>query len=617
MAVPRLVAALIAFAQWTVVQPAAAADLWWVHGTPSGREVALRLFGDFADLKSTRVQLRLEPADGHGPAWRLAGERQSDHMLHARISSDVKHGTYRVRLAGMADGGACGDATISLAAPRPEPRTVRADTVDELHSVLDSGSPATVLLGEGIYELWRPLAIPEGVSIEGAGAGRTVLRIHGRFTPVAGLVSTGGTLQQMASSESLVPGVSGGAASAAIVMFHSHSALRSLSVDGGGAVDIAVAMAGTRSRPVRHVSIEDVHIDGLAPFHGVHGQTQAVLMRHVEQSRLLRNEIRGQGPAIYMEDVADSRIAGNSLSGEGEAVISGREAGVRRTLIESNRFVSGNEGAVQAVRAIWLSTLFGSVYRNYIGNNEGRNFHPPPGTGQNRGEAILLETALTHPYFGAPVASGADTVDLPESGPDWALLEDSANVRATRLADYFVVVVDGRGRGQSRRIIARSGKRLTLECNWAVVPDKASRLVVTELIYRNLIVGNRIADAMSGVQLWLSSAENIIAGNELSDLSREGILVFADAKGGPQSVPAFWPVASNHMAGFNRGIGVSFFNRIQGNVVTRAATGIEVSAGDFRAKQGADTWPLVLGNVVRANTIRDAGSAIRSGARYP
>jgi hypothetical protein len=166
------------------------------------------------------------------------------------------------------------------------------------------------------------------------------------------------------------------------------------------------------------------------------------------------------------------------------------------------------------------------------------------------------------------------------------------------------------------QIIARYGDILTLSRPWRTMPNAGSTVVLSELNYRNLILNNTIHNAMSGIEFWINGIQNVIAGNHLSDLDREGILLFSNALGGPQSQTPFWPIGDSNMAGFNRGIGPSYFNTVESNTVENALIGISVAAGDFRTASGPIKWPLSMGDVVRfnvMNTMREAG--VRVAAR--
>lgn len=594
---------------------------WWIYPEQPVPGGSVRVFGRGLQWASG---LSLEAAKGMGR--RLMPTGRSAYWIETRLPADLLPGAYRLRVdaKGIPPGAAEDVALDVVAQTRPVQRTVEVSTPSELVQVmreLDS-SGGEIRLKAGRYALDDPLRIPASVTLRGAGASKTTLSFGRNVKSTPGLVNQGAPYEKSARMQSPVPGKTGLPAAAGILIFDSNIAMADLAIDGGGTLQQGIAIAGTPAAPVAHVDLTGVRIEHLGPVGGTHGQTAAVLARHVNDLAVRDSVLLGNGPALFLEDVAGSAFIGNALGGQGEGVITGREGGLRRSRIEDNRLLSRQDGAPQAVRAIWLSTLFGSTYENYIAGNTGANFHPPPGTDQNRGEAILLETALSHPYFGHPAGAGTDSLTLPEDGPDWGLLDAGDPIRGTRLESYFAVVLDGPGQGEARRVVARDGRTLRLERPWRLQPDAGSTVLLTELFYRNLIVDNDIRDAMTGIQLWINGVENVIADNRLADFSREGILLHSAASGGPQNQPPFWPIVGNNRAGFNRGIGVIYFNTVSGNTVRNATVGINVSADIFQATRGTIEWPTSMGNLVRHNVVerpRNPGvwTGVRSRTRVP
>lgn len=594
---------------------------WWIYPelpVPGG---SVRVFGRGLQWASG---LYLEAAKGAGR--RLVPTSRSAYWIETRLPADLPPGAYRlwpeVSSRRWHNTGAI-DVQITAQA-QPSTRDLSVASVPALNQALrdlaDTGG--TIHLRAGRYLLDAPLRIPAGVRLKGAGAGRTALVFGKGVAATPGLVRSSSSKGQSNGSPELVPGRVGLPAVAGVLIFGSDVGLADLSIEGGGVLQQGIAIAGTTAAPVEHVDLTGVRIEHLGPFISRHGQTAAVLARHVHDMAVRDSVLLGNGPALFLEDVAGSAIIGNALGGDGEGVITGREGGLRHSRIENNRLLSKNDGSTQAVRAIWLSTLYGSTYENYIAGNTGADFRPPPGTNQNRGEAILLETALSHPYFGHPEAAGDDSLTLPVDGPDWGLLDAGDSLRGTRLESYFAVVLDGRGQGQARRVVARDGRTLRLERPWRLAPDTGSTVLLTELFYRNLIVGNEISDSGTGVQLWINGVENVIAENRLANIRGEGILLHSAASGGPQSQPPFWPIVGNNRAGFNRGIGVIYFNTVTGNTVRNAAVGINVSADIFQATRGTIEWPTSMGNLVRHNVVerpRNSGvwTRVRSRSRIP
>jgi hypothetical protein len=255
--------------------------------------------------------------------------------------------------------------------------------------------------------------------------------------------------------------------------------------------------------------------------------------------------------------------------------------------VVSDNQVETPRGTPEAMRLLWWCTAGGCTAENYIGYNDGEDFGGQPGDDQNVGEAILFETCLTQPYYGAPAAAGDDWVELPDQGPDWSLLRDIKEGR------YAVMVLGGPGAGQARPITGLQGRRLALESPWLSAPTAESQVLVTELFYRNHIVGNSIRQAMTGIQLWINGVENVIAGNRLERMRREGILVYGMCNG---IAPAATP-------GWNGGIGAVFYNLVADNHVEGTEYGVRVNVGNVDAGGQPIPWPLAMGNVCRHNTV--------------
>ena len=392
---------------------------WWIHPEQPVPGGPVRVFGRGLQWASG---LYLEAADGTGR--RLVPTGRSAYWIEARLPADLPPGAYRLRVdaKGMPPGPA-EDVSMDVVAPtRPVQRTVEVNTATELVQVVRelAGSGGEIRLKAGRYALDDPLRIPAGVTLRGAGASKTTLSFGRNVKPTPGLVNQGAPYEKAARMQSPVPGKTGLPAAAGILIFDSNIAVADLAIDGGGTLQQGIAIAGTHAAPVEHVDLTGVRIEHLGPFGGTHGQTAAVLARHVRDLEVRDSVLLGNGPALFLEDVAGSAFIGNALGGDGEGVITGREGGLRRSRIENNRLLSRQDGAPQAVRAIWLSTLFGSTYENYIAGNTGADFHPPPGTDQNRGEAILLGDRAQPPVFRPPGRPREnDSLTLPADGPDW------------------------------------------------------------------------------------------------------------------------------------------------------------------------------------------------------
>jgi hypothetical protein len=108
--------------------------------------------------------------------------------------------------------------------------------------------------------------------------------------------------------------------------------------------------------------------------------------------------------------------------------------------------------------------------------------------------------------------------------------------------------------------------------------------------YRNLIVGNYTADGMTGIQLWISCIENVIAGNTIARQRKPGLFLYANGTTLASSMPRTW----------NRGISPLFWNLCEGNRVEECSAGALVTSGDEHDLP--IEFPRALGNVLRHNS---------------
>jgi hypothetical protein len=123
-----------------------------------------------------------------------------------------------------------------------------------------------------------------------------------------------------------------------------------------------------------------------------------------------------------------------------------------------------------------------------------------------------------------------------------------------------------------------------------VAPEPASVVAVATAFHQNLIVGNRAADGMTGVELWISCFENVIANNSVGRLRRAGYFLFGNATTLAPSMPRTW----------DRGLSPCYWNLVEGNVSEEANAGINLASED--ASGLPIHFPRLLGNVVRHNS---------------
>jgi hypothetical protein len=171
-----------------------------------------------------------------------------------------------------------------------------------------------------------------------------------------------------------------------------------------------------------------------------------------------------------------------------------------------------------------------------------------------------------------------------------------------------------------------------------VAPEAGGIVAVGTMFHQNLIVGNYAPDGMTGIQLWISCVENVIAGNTIARQRKPGLFLYANGTTLASSMPRTW----------NRGISPLFWNVCEGNRTDECSAGALVTSGndpklpvEFPRALGntlrhnsfirsradgvtlsaraapagvVDTSPAIVGTIVEFNLVRDAQVGYRSGS---
>jgi hypothetical protein len=411
------------------------------------------------------------------------------------------------------------------------------------------------------------------------------------------------------------------------------AAIENLNVLGDARVNIGVVVRSPD--PLKWITGARVELVTVADIDGKQGENCGLLVHNVDRFHVAQSSLCGRTP-LFITGARRSEFSGNYLipvtrfGGNAEAAILGRTEPIEQCIIEANRVKSPRDaeaGGPTTRRLLWFSTGHGSVAHNYIAYNGvmgvdragdvgagAPRFGGVAGTDQNVGEMILFEGNHRTMYFGPLAGADPSSVTLPATVPPTPagrlgsvtrkeLAHDDAGNETPfwppdvddgtdepPIGAYFVTVFSGRGQGQTRRVTSRQGTRLKLDRDWAVPPAAGSVVAVGTAFYRNLIVGNHTPDGMTGVQLWISCVENVVAGNSIARQRKPGLFFYANGTTLASSMPRTW----------NRGISPLFWNVAEGNRAEECSAGALVTSGD---EGGLPVeFPRALGNVLRFNS---------------
>ncbi|RYZ65087.1 MAG: hypothetical protein EOP09_14850, partial [Proteobacteria bacterium] len=231
----------------------------------------------------------------------------------------------------------------------------------------------------------------------------------------------------------------------------------------------------------------------------------------IEDSEFSQTSSRGQ-PNIFLVSHSSGLIFRNNIiaSKDGSAEF----AHVSDSVIENNHFI--RDVADQAHQeAIAHRLVIAFAHRTSIFNNRFDVVNGPvTATNRNDGETILAEASAGNNTENLGTATGATATTLTDSGNTINVLPFSAT---EIVENYGVSIVEGKGMGQSRRVIQYSGKTLTIDRAWDVVPDATSKYVTFVWgLERVLIKGNQLFNNPRGIWLYQTALRDVeVIGNSM------------------------------------------------------------------------------------------------------
>jgi hypothetical protein len=624
---------------------------WWCGPDVASPGDTVRIFGRNLTRRPECLAGFVYIAMPGQPGLWLDTEQTGKYSMTVRLPGHLSLGTYEVWLhAGR--GGAFGwggpvkmkiwqRRMAGQSKQKPILPPSAAEQVD-LQSLLDRQLQAgggAVLLDEGVFPFHGTLRVPKGVTLAGSGRDKTRLRlVHdpaAHFGPGVDAATIWLAGDDAGLKDLTVSGTS--------------------EVNLGIAVkssDPLVWVNGCQVDNVRICGIQRKQIAAniKSPLNeGYNGSEEngqgnyGVRLTKAAYAVVRNSEIWARAP-LYLSGVRQCSFIGNDLIPQAvlhnaEACIEGRNEVIEECVIEGNRVAcppGAGAGGPTTRRMLWFSTGRGSVTHNWIAENgvsapaglgasvgAGQaRFGGVAGTDQNVGETILFEANQRTMFFGRLIDGDSTSVMLPKvlpstpdnrmgsmldgmnAAPRELLAHDSAGNETPfwppdvdddgnepPIYEYYVSVFSGTGQGQTRRVVRRQSNRLIVDRPWNKPPAAGSLVVIGTGFYQNLIVGNYTPDGMTGIQLWISCVENVIANNSIARQRGNGIYLYTSAS----------TLASSMPRSYNRGIAPLFWNVVEGNRAEECSGGIHVSSGG--GPHLPIEFPRALGNVIRHNSV--------------
>ncbi len=201
-------------------------------------------------------------------------------------------------------------------------------------------------------------------------------------------------------------------------------------------------------------------------------------------------------------------------------------------------------------------------------------------------EGIMMEETVANAHVAGGIAASGSSRTLTMTNAGWD---------PEKLKNREVLLVEGKGAGQWRKVTSATADTITVDQDWTVPPDATTLFTIVKAIKGNVISGNIVEDTgRMGIELYGPSVDNIIEGNIVryggTDKGYSGIaLVGTSGQGGNKT--ARHPAMNNLVAD---------------NIVTGAElAGVQVYQVNYIPPDFVN-----LNNSVVANKITDVQSGI-------
>jgi len=411
------------------------------------------------------------------------------------------------------------------------------DDTAALQRALDEAERAgggTVLLPAGRYPISATLTVPPGVSLIGAGAGNSMLQVLDR-RPMQGDFPEAAQLEHFARD--WLPHMKG-FGYPPMVWLRDRSSLTDLTLWSGPGVGMGVLVARCPG-VAEQVHIERCRLHMTAVTRNwvndvcirVAGDTYGLVVQDCEmvghggievistanrQAYLGGNDIRcvpvGTHNNVMLRGFRDSLIENNVVR-DGE-----------RNFVCQLGLTLGKHEIPAGREAPSASFYHTAVMANMFYNSLPRR--------HNAGETMYEAGGAF--WRGQPSAATADTLQV-TGDPFW-----------TDLSDTYVLVLEGRGFGQYRRVVKNTTDTLTISPPWDVVPDESSYLMVNGFFAETLWIDNTEEHTANWTGWWGNAVGNVMDGHILRD--GEGIYLWGWSTEFPSPV-AFNDLIGSHVIG--------------------------------------------------------------------
>jgi len=202
--------------------------------------------------------------------------------------------------------------------------------------------------------------------------------------------------------------------------------------------------------------------------------------------------------------------------------------------------------------------------------------------GNADGEGILAENPGANFNYGSVISATASSIDVNPLVP----LFDPAP--ALPLKEVYVVINQGKGLGQWRRVTGISGSTIQTSPTWDIQPDSTSLWTLARPNHQNTVYKNTLRHCTTAISLWGNWIDGVVADNVTENSI--GVIITANRKSPEQSKKTS---KARGQAVARSGFG--FFNRVVRNTFSgvyaekdkeKPAGGIKLGTGRMDTAHG-------------------------------
>jgi|GEM_PF-1343347 len=379
------------------------------------------------------------------------------------------------------------------------------DDTEALRNALKvaSESGGTVVLPVGMVVISATIELPQGVSLKGAGQGASTLQVI-KGNPMRGDFPEKAKLEYYAND--WTPNLKG---YVPMIWARNNSSITDLSLVYGPGVGLGILVARCPGI-AENIRIERIKVTANFQADGWHSSFPVLIMGNTYGLVIADSDFRGWGA---IEVVANNHQ---------QAYVGRNKIVVFPTGIANAFFTRGFNNSVVESNEVYYGL------RNYASQN-GKKY----GKDNNPNLKTMPDVSTTHlamvgnVYVNNLARRHNDGEMMIESGVAqwWGKVRKATNTSVTvdgtpfegDYSDNYIMILDGKGIGQYRRILSNTKNQLVLDDAFDIIPDQTTCLMVGGFNVEHLWIDNTLTNNASWSGFWGNNVGHVVDGMIMRD----------------------------------------------------------------------------------------------------